>query len=166
MAEQLARLFFKEWYCKNSLPLDIVSDHDKLFVSHFWKALHKLTGIKLKMSSAYHPQSDGASERTNKTVIQCIQFAVEQDQQGWVQVLPKVRFDIMNTVNASTGFTLFQLQFSKSAHILPPIVPPIDGEIEEATVQEILADMRPTQFKVQDNLLEVRISQAFQANKS
>jgi hypothetical protein len=69
MAEKLAHLFFKEWYCENGLPLDIVSDRDKLFVSRFWKALHTLTGIKLKMSSAYHPETDGASERTNKTVI-------------------------------------------------------------------------------------------------
>ena len=165
-AEQLARLFFKEWYCENGLPLDIVSDRDKLFVSRFWRALLKLTGIKLKMSSAYHPQSDGASERTNKTVIQCIRFAVERDQRGWVKALPKVRFDIMNTVNASTGFTPFQLRFGKSARILPPIVPPVNGEIEETTAQEIIADMIPTQFEAQDNLLQAKISQAFQANKS
>ena len=79
-AEQLTCLFFKEWYCENGLPLDIVLDRNKLFISHFWRALLKLTGIKLKMSSAYHPQSDGASEQTNKTVIQCNWFAVEQDQ--------------------------------------------------------------------------------------
>ena len=165
-AEQLARLFFKEWYCENGLPLEIVSDRDKLFVSRFWKALHKLTGIKLKMSSAYHPQSDGSSERTNKTVIQCIRFAVERDQRGWVQALPKVRFDIMNTLNASTGFTPFQLRFGKSARMLPPIVPPIEGEQDEISAQEIIANMRPTQLEAQDNLLEAKISQACQANKS
>lgn len=77
-AEKLAQLFFKEWYCENSLPLEIISDRDKLFVSHFWKALlHTLTGISLKMSSAYHPETDGSSEQTNKTVIQCIRYAVE-----------------------------------------------------------------------------------------
>jgi hypothetical protein len=61
-AEKLADLFFKEWYCENGLPLEIVSDRDKLFVSQFWTALHKLTGITLKMSSSFHPQTDGASE--------------------------------------------------------------------------------------------------------
>ena len=70
-----------------------------------------LTGVKLKMSTNYHPETDGSSEHTNKTVIQCICFAVEHDQIGWVKVLPKIRFNIMNTVNRSTGFTLFQLQF-------------------------------------------------------
>ena len=62
MAEDFAGIFFNEWYCKNGLPLDIVSDRDKLFMSKFWKALHKLTGVKLKMSTAYHPQTDDASE--------------------------------------------------------------------------------------------------------
>ena len=61
-AEHLASLFFNEWYCKNGLPTDIVSDRDKLFVSRFWKALHRLTGVKMKMSTAYHPETDGASE--------------------------------------------------------------------------------------------------------
>jgi hypothetical protein len=61
-AEELALIFFNEWYCENGLPADIVSDRDKLFMSRFWKALHKLISIKLKMSSMYHPQTDGASK--------------------------------------------------------------------------------------------------------
>ena len=61
-AQELAEIFFREWYCENGLPLEIVSNRDKLFVSHFWKALHELTGVKLKMSSSYHPETDGASE--------------------------------------------------------------------------------------------------------
>ena len=64
--------FFDKWYCENSLPTDIVSDRDKLFISKFWKALHKLMGVKLKLSTAYHPQTDGMSERANKTVNQCL----------------------------------------------------------------------------------------------
>jgi len=43
--EDLAYLFFDKWYCENSLPADIVSDRDKLFMSRFWKALHKLKAL-------------------------------------------------------------------------------------------------------------------------
>ena len=75
--EKFAELFFEHWYCENGLPLESVSDWDKIFLLCFWKELHKLTGIKLKMSTAYHPKSDSASECTNKTVIQAIRFAVE-----------------------------------------------------------------------------------------
>ena len=61
-AEELALLFFNHWYCKNGLPKDIISDRDKRFLSKFWHVLHKLTGVKLKLSSAYHPETDGSSE--------------------------------------------------------------------------------------------------------
>jgi len=113
-AEQLATIFFDEWYCKNSLPTDIISDRDKLFILRFWKALHCLTGVKLKMSTAYHPEMDGASECTNKMVNQALQFHVEHNQLGWVYALPQIRFNMMNTINKSTGFTPFQLRMGHS----------------------------------------------------
>ena len=163
-AEKLAHLFFKEWYCENGLPLDIVSDRDKLFVSRFWKTLHKLTGVQLKMSSAYHPETDGSSERTNKTVIQCIRYAVERDQKGWVRALPKVRFDIMNTINASTGFTPFQLHFGKSPRILPPLIPLDEDDDRDQTARDIITLMQPIEWEAKDNLLEAKISQAAQQN--
>ena len=72
MAEDLALLFFNHWYYENSLPSNIVSDRDKLFLTKFWCVLQKLTGIKLKLSSSYHPQTDMSSQRTNKTINQCI----------------------------------------------------------------------------------------------
>ena len=162
-AEEMAHLFFTHWYCENGLPLEIVSDRDKLFLSRFWKELHKLTGIKLKMSTAYHPETDGASERTNKMVIQCIRFAVERDQKGWVQALPTVRFNLMNTINASTGFTPFQLRFGRPARILPPIVPP-DEDRTEPTASELIKQMQPIQMEAQDNLLTAKVRQAHQEN--
>jgi len=89
-AEELAYLFFDRWYCENGLPSEIVSDWDKLFVSRFWKSLHRLTGIKLKLSTAYHPATDGVSECTNKTVNQSLRFHVEWNQLGWVHALPRI----------------------------------------------------------------------------
>ena len=58
-AEDTTLLVFNHRYCKNGLPLNFISDRDKLFMSHFWKALFQLSGIKLKMLSGYHPQMDG-----------------------------------------------------------------------------------------------------------
>lgn len=76
-AEDIALLVFDHWYCKNGLPLNWVSNRDKLFMLWLWKTLVKLTGVQLKMSSTYHPQTDGASERTNKTINQSICFHVK-----------------------------------------------------------------------------------------
>jgi Integrase zinc binding domain len=78
-AERFATQFFNLWYCENGLPLNIVSNRDKIFISKFWKALTKLAGIKLKMSSAYHPETDGSSECSNKSAIQSLRFHVEHN---------------------------------------------------------------------------------------
>ena len=164
-AEQLAELFFEKWYCINGLPLDIVSDRDKLFMSRFWKSLHALTGIKLKMSTSYHPETDGSSERTNKTVIQCIRYIVERDQLGWVKSLPKIRFDIMNTVNRSTGFTPFQLRFGRSPRLLPPLFPTQNTPSPDKFAQDLIKRMQLDVANAQDNLISAKISQASQANK-
>lgn len=79
-AEEFALIFFDQWYCENGLPLNIVSDRNKLFVSKFWKALTRLTGVKLKMSSLYHPEMDGSSERSNKTINQCLRYHITWNQ--------------------------------------------------------------------------------------
>ena len=123
-AQDLALLFFDHWYCENGLPLDLISDRDKLFISKFWKALHELTGVKLKFSTTYHPETDGSSERTNKTINQSIRYHVRRNQKGWVRALPRIRFHIMNTVNTSIGFTPFQIRLGRSLRIIPPIIPP------------------------------------------
>ena len=121
-AEVMAQAFFNHWYCKNGLPLEIISDCDKFFISWFWKALHKLTGTKIKMSTVYHPEIDGVNEHTNKMVNQMLHFHVKWNQSGWVKALPLVCFNIMNTVNKSTGFSPFHLQMGHSVHVIPPLV--------------------------------------------
>ena len=122
MAEELAHIFFDNWYCNNGLLLDIISDHNKLFVSKFWKALHILTGTKIKMSSSYHPETDSASEHTNKTVNQMLWYHIECNQWGWVHVLPLVCFNIINTINKSMGFSPFQLHMGHSPCVIPPLM--------------------------------------------
>jgi transposase InsO family protein len=81
-AEDLAATFFEHWYWENGLPLEIISDRDKLFVSKFWQALCKLTGVKLKMSTAFHPKTDRSSEHSNKMVNQCVRSHVQRNQCG------------------------------------------------------------------------------------
>ena len=165
-AEDLAYLFFDKWYCENGLPADIVSDRDKLFMSRFWKALHKLTGVKLKLSTAYHPETDGSSERTNKTVNQALRYHVERNQLGWVRALPRVRFDMMNTINKSTGFTPFQLRFGQSPRVIPPLIPAKpSATVADIDAWHVIRRLELDVLEAQDNLLKAKISQSLQANK-
>lgn len=121
-APELTDLFFNHWYCKNRLPLEIISNCSKLFISQFWKAFHARTGVKIKMSTAYHPETNGESKQTNKTVIQALQFHVQRNQKGWVRALPHVCSDLMNIINHLTGFLPFQLHLVRSPHLSPPLI--------------------------------------------
>ena len=160
-AEEIALLFFNNWYCENGLPLDIISDRDKLFVSRFWKALHVLMGTHIKMSSSFHPETDGASKRTNKTINQMLRYHVERNQTGWVKVLPLICFNIMNTVNGSTGFSPFQLRMGRSPRVIPPLVSPEPlSDKDDVKAWRVIKDLEVLTMEAQDNLLWAKISQA------
>ena len=64
-AAGVAKSFFHNVYRLHGLPGAIISDRDRIFTSHFWSKLFKLADVKLCRSSAYHPQSDGQTERLN-----------------------------------------------------------------------------------------------------
>ena len=164
-AEEFASLFFDHWYCENGLPLEFISDRDKLFVSRFWKRLTKITGVKLGMSTAFHPETDGASERTNKTVNQCLRYHVTRNQKGWVRALPRVRFAIMNTVNKSTGFSPFQLHMGRAPRIIPPIGQSGRRSAVDEDVRELIQRVNTDVAEAKDNLLLAKIFQADQANR-
>jgi hypothetical protein len=169
-AEDLALLFFNHWYCENGLPKDIVLDRDKLFLSKFWTALHKLTGVKLKLSSSYHPETDGSSERSNKIINQCIRYHVHRNQKGWVHALPRIRFNMMNSVNASTGFSNFQIHLGRSPCLIPPLVPdsltPITTQPDETQhARKLIVNLQTDVNEAKDNLMQMKIFQSFYANQ-
>jgi Integrase zinc binding domain len=158
-AESLALLFFDHWYCENGLPLELISNRDKLFISRFWKHFTFLSGVKHKCSSSYHPQTDGQSEQTNRTVIQAIRFHVERNQSGWKRTLPRIRFHIMSTLNQSTGFSPFQLCFGKSPRLAPPLINlPKDATAEQISAHEIIEQLLMDVEEAKDNLRTSKIN--------
>lgn len=165
-AKEIAILFFDHWYCEHGLPTDIICDRDTKFTSHFWRMLHNLTGVDVKMSSAFHPETDGASERTNRTLSQALRFHVERNQKGWVKALPRVRFHMMNTVNASTGFSGFHLKMGRSPRLVPPIStePFSTADLDTKEAILMLKQLEMDVMKAQDNLLAAKVTQATAAN--
>ena len=166
-AEDLAVIFFNVWYSENGLPLDIILDWDKLFMSQFWKALNALCGVKLKMPMVYHPQTDGASEWTNKTINQALHFHVDCQQKGWVRALPWIQFAIMNTVNVSTGFSNFQLHLGRSPCVIPPLVPerlPLELRSAMTQAEEVITKVNLDIGEAKDNLLAAKVDQVHYAN--
>lgn len=64
-AKAVAKLFMDHVYRLHGLPTSIITDRDRIFTSKFWQTLFRLAGVQLRMSTAYHPQSDGQTERVN-----------------------------------------------------------------------------------------------------
>jgi hypothetical protein len=121
------------------------------------------------MSSAYHPETDGLSERSNKTITQCLRFHVERNQKGWVRALPLIRFNLMNTVNVSTGFSPFQLRMGRSPRLIPPLTPnniaTTASEEDSTNAIALLERINLDVSEAQDNLFAAKVAQATFANR-
>ena len=102
-------LIMKEVVRLHGIPESIVSDRDTKFASIFWKELHRLMGSKLLMSTAFHPQTDGATEQANKSIAQILRTIVSNDQKDWLGKCPMVELTINSSVNTTTGYAPFEL---------------------------------------------------------
>ncbi|GKD60681.1 putative reverse transcriptase domain-containing protein [Tanacetum coccineum] len=86
--DKLERMYLKEVVTKHGIPVLIICDRDPRFASNFWKSLQKALGTSLDMSTAYHPQTDGQSERTIQTLEDMLRACVIDFGNGWVKHLP------------------------------------------------------------------------------
>ncbi|KAJ9528536.1 hypothetical protein QJQ45_020487 [Haematococcus lacustris] len=124
-AHDTARLFFDHIFKHHGLPEAIISDRDPKFTSDFWTSLFHLTGTRLLLSSAYHPQTDGQTERANRTVEDMLRPYVKDHKTDWDQHLAAVEFAYNSSEHVGTGFTPFYLNYglqptTPSALLLPP----------------------------------------------
>src|SRR5437667_9348644 len=118
-AQDIARVVYSSWYRQFGLPKAITSDRDKLFTSKFWKELHKRIKISLRMSTSFHPETDGSSERSNKTMIEAIRHYVNLQHTDWADHLIHVEAAINNTINATTGKSPTEMVFGATLRLSP-----------------------------------------------
>jgi len=91
--------------------MEIISDMDAKFSGEFWESLYKALGIKRRMSTAYHPQADGQTERTNQVQEGYLPNFVNYDQDDWYQRLPLAKFAYNNSVTNAHGLTPFYANY-------------------------------------------------------
>jgi len=106
-APDIARLFLQDVHRLHGLPADIVSDRDKLFTSNFWRHFLGLLDVQPNFSTAFHPQTDGQTERVNQILEQYLRMFCNYPQDNWQVLLPLAEFAYNNSVHASTGKTPF-----------------------------------------------------------
>jgi transposase InsO family protein len=108
-APQIAKRFFNEVIRLHGVPKVIISDRDPRFTSIFWQTLFKDFGTQIALSTAYHPQTDGQTERMVRTLKEMLRHYVSNSQHDWTEYLSSLEFAYNNSVQASTGYTPFEL---------------------------------------------------------
>ena len=111
--EQHASAYINQVVKRHGVPSDIVSDRDSRFLSHFWASLQKALGSTLKMSTAYHPATDGQSERTIQTLEDMLRACVMDFGQSWEDQLPLVEFSYNNSYHASIKMAPFEALYGR-----------------------------------------------------
>ena len=119
-AEEIVQLLIENIISKHGIPDDIISDRDTLFTAHFTKAMLKGLGITQKLSTAFHPQTDGQTERTNGTLEQYLRCFVNYQQDNWTQLLPLAELSYNNTIHTAINETPFYATFGYHANINIP----------------------------------------------
>ena len=117
-AASVARVFLDNIYKLHGLPVAIISDCDKVFTSKFWQLLFQLAGTDLRMSTAYHPQSDGQTERVNQCMETYLRCFVQACPRHWSCWLPLVEFWYNTSSHLALDQTPFEVLYGFPPHHL------------------------------------------------
>ncbi|GKD34141.1 reverse transcriptase domain-containing protein [Tanacetum coccineum] len=111
--ETLTRLYIKEIVLQHGVPISIISDRDSHFTSGFWQSMQSALGTQLDMSTAYHPENDGQSERTIQTLEDMLRACVIDFRKQWERHLPLVKFSYNNSYHASIKAAPFKALYGR-----------------------------------------------------
>jgi hypothetical protein len=158
-AEQLAEIFKDRVYRYRGIPKSIISDRDKLFTSNFWQTFLAEAGVKRKLSTAYHPETDGQTERTNRTLKQYLRTYCNFKQDNWVSLLPMAQLAYNNKIAESTGESPYYALHGKHPNLFERNFPSVKAEAAMRTLdemkevhQKMQEIMKKTQLKQNENI--------------
>lgn len=162
-AADVAMAFMDNIYKLHSLPEQIISDRDRVFNSAFWRQLFALTGTTLSMSSSYHPETDGQTERVNQCLEGYLRCFAHACPRKWIQWLPLSEYWYNTSMHSALGKSPFEVLYGHSPRHL--------GITAESTcnvpdLQAWLADRQLMQNLLRQHLERVRMRMKHQADKN
>ncbi|GJZ80474.1 putative reverse transcriptase domain-containing protein [Tanacetum coccineum] len=111
--DKLARLYLKKVVTRHGIPVSIICDRDPRFTSNFWRLFQKAMGTRLDMSTAYHSETDGQSERTIQTLEDMLRACVIGFGNGWEGHLSLIEFSYNNSYHASIKAAPFEALYGR-----------------------------------------------------
>jgi len=170
LANQEAATVAKEFVTKivfeHGIPEKILTDQGTNFTSEMFKNTCKLLRIEKIQTSAYHPESNGALERSHRTLAEYLRHYINNDQTDWDEWLPYAMFTYNTTPHSATGFTPFELTYGHQA-ILPSALarPPKPTYSYDDYAQELRERLRATNQLAKDHLQEEKFKAKLQYDK-
>ncbi|PNX96980.1 retrotransposon-related protein, partial [Trifolium pratense] len=162
-ASKVADLFARMICRLHGMPKSIVSDRDPIFVSKFWQKLFQLSGTKLRMSTAYHPQTDGQTEIVNKALQQYLRCFVHNTPKTWGNFLHWAEWHYNTSIHSSTGFTPFEVVYGKKPPSLPQY---LTGTTDIEALDTMLTDRENILQILKNKLLKAQETMKRFADKS
>jgi hypothetical protein len=120
-AESVAQAFFADIVRLHGIPQSIVSDRDTVFTSSFWHELMRLSGTKLQMTTAFHPQSDGQSELANRIIITYLRCLTGDRPHDWLRWLPWAEYIFNTAFQSSLRETPFRIVYGHAPRPFDPM---------------------------------------------
>ncbi|GJZ35829.1 putative reverse transcriptase domain-containing protein [Tanacetum coccineum] len=159
--DRLARLYLNEIVARHGVPISIISDRDSQFTSRFWQSMQEALGTRLDMSTAYHPQTDGQSERTIQTLEDMLRACVLDFGRSWDVYLPLVEFSYNNRYHSSVRCAPFEALYGRKCH--SPIMWVEVGECQ-LIGPELVQETTKKILQIKDRLKAARDHQKSYAN--
>ena len=167
--EDTTKLFLDNIYRHHGLPNDIISDRGPQFISKFWKSLFQLLKVQINLSSGYHPQTDGQTERVNQVLEQYLRCTINYHQDDWTKHLPLAEFAYNNSIHSSTQQTPFFANYGRhpKANLFhtPQQVNTIAPAVEDLATslsklqEEMISQLRKAQEQAKKNADKLRKEQ-------
>lgn len=152
-APNLAILVRKQIFRLHGLPNSIVSDRGATFVSTFWRAYLQSQGIQSKLSTAYHPQTDGQTERINSILKTYLRLFSNYNQDNWNSLLDQAEFCYNNTLHSSIKTTPFFGNIGYNPKFLPTeLITPSDKQIDNPKANAMIQNLHDIQKELVEHL--------------
>ncbi|GKA04098.1 putative reverse transcriptase domain-containing protein [Tanacetum coccineum] len=160
--EKLAKIYTNEIVARHGVPVSIISDRDGRFTSHLWQAFQEALGTRLDMSTAYHPQTDGQSERTIQTLEDMLRACVMDFGGSWDTHLPLIEFSYNNSYHTSIKCAPFEALYGRKCRS-----PVIWTEVGESQLigPEIVQETTEKIVQIKERLKTARSRQKSYADK-
>jgi hypothetical protein len=147
-AKDLANLLYERVWTLHGLPLQIISDRGTQFAAELFQEWCKLLGIESSMSTAYHPQTDGQTERVNQTLEQYLRCYVDELQDDWARLLSSAEFAYNNSAHEGTKTSPFYLEYGRHLRAGPTIV----KDLQRSEMNDIMWNRHQAQEQAKASL--------------